>query len=287
MNRKFKLSLLAVAMVGLAACTKVPAGYVGVKVYLLGGNKGVNSEELPVGRHWQGINEEIYLFPTFSQNYVWTRHPSEGSPDDESISFQTNEGLTVNADVGITYRINPAKATTLFERYRKGVDEITDIYLRNMVRDALVTHASSRPVESVYGEGKSELMAQVEAHVRDQVEEIGLIVERIYWIGEMRLPTAVIESLNRKIEATQRAQQRENEVQESIAEAKKKIEEARGIAQSRLLIAQSQADANRIVAESLTDELIRYKALEQWDGVLPRLMGSGAVPFINVDEEKK
>lgn len=287
MNRKFKLSLLAVAMVSLAACTKVPAGYVGVKVYLLGGDKGVNSEELPVGRHWQGINEEIYLFPTFSQNYVWTKYPSEGSPDDESISFQTNEGLTVNADVGITYRINPAKATSLFERYRKGVDEITDVYLRNMVRDALVTQASKRPVESVYGAGKSDLMLEVEKHVRDQVEEIGLIIERVYWIGEMRLPTPVIDSLNRKIEATQRAQQRENEVQESIAEANKKIEEARGIAESKRVVAEGQAAANRIVAESLTDELIRYKALEVWDGVLPRITGQGAVPFVNVTEDKK
>lgn len=35
-------------------------------------------------------------------------------------------------------------------------DEITDVYLRNMVRDAFVTVASTRAVEDVYGSGKSD-----------------------------------------------------------------------------------------------------------------------------------
>ncbi|TON43446.1 transposase, partial [Vibrio parahaemolyticus] len=72
----------------------------------LGGDKGVQAEEVGVGRYWVGVNEELYSFPTFSQNYVWTASETEGSENDESISFQTIEGLAVNADVGITYRID-------------------------------------------------------------------------------------------------------------------------------------------------------------------------------------
>ena len=44
---------------GCTSCRKVPAGYVGVKVYLLGGAKGVDSEKLGVGRHFIGFNEAI------------------------------------------------------------------------------------------------------------------------------------------------------------------------------------------------------------------------------------
>ena len=91
------------------ACSKVPAGYVGVKVNLYGTSKGVQAEELAVGRYWIGMNEELYTFPTFTQNYVWTRSSTEGSPNDESISFQTNEGVVVNTDVGISYHINSKK----------------------------------------------------------------------------------------------------------------------------------------------------------------------------------
>lgn len=35
---------------------RVKPGYVAVKVYLLGGSKGVDYEELGVGRYWVGLN---------------------------------------------------------------------------------------------------------------------------------------------------------------------------------------------------------------------------------------
>ena len=171
-----------------AACAKVPAGHVGIKLYLLGGEKGVDIEELGPGRYWIGLNEELYLFPTFTQNYTWTKEPVDRDDTDESITFQTDQGLAVNADVGISYHVDPAKVTTLFQKYRKGIEEITDIYLRNMVRDALVTEASTRQIEMVYGSGKAELLAAVEKRVRAQVEPLGINLERLYWAGEFRLP---------------------------------------------------------------------------------------------------
>ena len=104
---------------------------------------------MSVGRYCIGFNEDLYLFPTFTQNYVWTQNKAEGSPNNESITFQTTEGMSVNADVGISYHIKPSKVTTVFLKYRKGVDEITDIFLRNIVRDALNTAASKKPVIAV------------------------------------------------------------------------------------------------------------------------------------------
>ena len=101
-------ALVAVMVMGtLAGCSKVPAGNVGIKVYLLGKSKGVDTEVLPVGCYWIGVNEELYLFPTFQQNYVWTKSPNEGSKNDESLTFQTIEGMSVNADVGISYHLDP------------------------------------------------------------------------------------------------------------------------------------------------------------------------------------
>ena len=46
-----------------------------------------------------------------------------------------------------------------------------------------------------------------------------LLQEWIYTIGDFRLPPRVVEAINAKIEATQLAQQRENEVREAEAEA--------------------------------------------------------------------
>jgi regulator of protease activity HflC (stomatin/prohibitin superfamily) len=280
---KFRNVALAVLMLGsVAACSTVPAGHVGVKVFLLGGDKGVDSEELGVGRYWIGPNEQLYIFPTFMQNYVWTKDPTEGSPNDESISFQTADGMTANADVGISYSIDPSKVTTIFQTYRRGVDEITDTFLRNMVRDSIVKEASTKPIEYVYGAGKAELMAAVQQDVMGQVGPIGIKIDKIYWIGEIRLPQTVIDSINAKNAATQMAQQRQNEVAQATAEAQKKVAEAKGDADSILLKAEAQAQANKILAQSLTAEFVQYEALQKWDGKLPTMTGSSAIPFVNV-----
>jgi len=283
---KFRNVALAVLMLGsVAACSTVPAGHVGVKVFLLGGDKGVDSEELGVGRYWIGPNEQLYIFPTYMQNYVWTKDPTEGSPNDESISFQTADGMTANADVGISYSIDPAKVTTIFQTYRRGVDEITDTFLRNMVRDALVKEASNKPIEYVYGAGKADLMASVQKDVADQVGPLGIKIDKIYWIGEIRLPSVVLDSINNKNAATQMAQQRQNEVAQAKAEADKKIEDARGTAESILRVADAQAKANKLLAQSLTPEFVQYQAITKWDGILPKFTGSAAVPFIDVTNE--
>ena len=277
--------LVSMACLTIAACSKVPAGNVGVKVYLLGSDKGVDHETLGVGRYWLTWNEELYLFPTFMQNVCWTQgeDPACGSAGDESFTFQTVDGMSANADISMSYHIDPEKVDIIFQTYRRGIDEISDVFLRNMVRDSLVKQASNKNIEYVYGAGKAELIAAVEEDVRKQVEDQGIIIDKISWMADIRVPDTVRASIDAKIEATQKAQQRQNEVAQAKAEADKKIEEARGDAESIKIKAIAQAEANKKLAESITPELIQNKAIDVWDGVLPTTMVPGAaLPFIGV-----
>lgn len=281
-----KIAIILFALF-LSACSKVPAGNVGVKVYLLGGSKGVDVEELGPGRYWIGVNEELYLFPTFTQTNEWTLDSRLGSENDESFTFQTKEGMAVSADIGITYAVDPKKVPELFQRYRRGIDEITDQYLRNIVRDSLVKRSSDLPVESVYGNGKSTLIETVQKDVAAVVGLMGINIERINWLGELRLPQQVTEALNAKIKATQMAQQRRNEVEQAKAEADKVIETARGEAQSRLTLAKAEAEAIGIKGEALRQnpQVLELTTIERWDGKLPYMLGGdGAVPFIQVPQ---
>lgn len=282
-----KLILCVVMILCVVGCSYVEPGYVGIKVNKLGGDKGVNSQELPVGRYWIGWNEELYTFPTFSQTQVWTKDNTEGSPNDDSFTFQTKEGLSVNADLGITYSLESQKVPLIFQKYRKGIDEITHTYLRNMVRDAIVKQASSREIESVYGTGKAELMDAVQKQVIEETLPIGIVIEKIYLIGELRLPQVVTNAINAKIGATQMAAQRENEVAQSKAEADKKIAEARGEAESKLLVAEAEAKSIKIKGDALAQnpKLVELSAVEKWNGVLPQYMlGGGSTPFININK---
>lgn len=282
--RKFRIIVAMLLIATLAACTKVPAGNVGIKVYLLGGSKGVDIEEKGPGRHWVGFNEEMYLFPTFTQNYTWAKDCQEGDCTNEELGFQTVEGLAVTADVGISYRIQPEKAALIFQKYRKGVDEITDIFLRNMVRDALVKNASSMPVETVYGAGKTKLIAQVQEDVTKQVSDIGIVIEKIYWVGELRLPETVVSSINSKIQMTQQAQQAQNQVAKAKAEADIQVAQATGAAEALRIQSEAEANAIRVKANAITanPEIVQMTAVEKWDGHLPTTNAGGALPFINI-----
>lgn len=284
--------LFVLFIFGVRSCTTVPNGYVGVVVHMLGGSKGVDVEERGMGRYFLGINDEMYLFPTFTQTDNW-----EG--EKESITFQTREGLNVNADIGISYHIDPTKVSVVFQKYRKGIEEISQIYLRNMVRDALVKASSTQDVETVYGQGKTELLTKVEENVKKEVEPIGIIIEHIYWVGTLHLPKTVVENIDRKINATQMAMTRENEIQQTKAEAQKAIEEANGVAQSKLAVARAEAESTRINGEAeasaieakskalnASPQLVQYEIARNWNGVLPTTtMGSGSIPMITLPQK--
>lgn len=272
--------LLVLSLLILGACDRVPAGNVGILVHQLGGDKGVDNEVKGVGRIWVGVNEELFIFPTFQQNYTWACIQKSGASSpadstrlcegvDESISFQTQEGMEVNADIGISYTLQHDKVSNIFQKYRRGVDEITDIFLRNHVRDALNAQGSQLPVESVYGAGKNDLMASVQTAVKNEVEPIGITIDKIYLIGSFRLPKTVVAALNSSQEATQRARQRENEVAEAKAQASKDVAQAEGAAQAITVRAEAEAKANKIVASSISKELIEYENVKKWNGQLP------------------
>lgn len=276
LKKLISISLFSLLSIGaLSGCSVVPAGNVGIKVYLYGGNKGVDHEVLGTGRYWIGFNEELYLFPVFQQNYPFTKSQEEGNAKDESITFQTREGMTINTDVGISYSLDPNKVADIFQKYRKGVDEITHIVLRNSVRDNVNKLGSDLSVEEAYATKKREFLEKVTLAVKTEFEPIGIKIDKIYLIGEMRIPKEVTDALNSKIKATQDAQRMQNEVATARAQAEKTI-----------VAAEADARAIALKKAQLSRELIEYEAVQKWNGVLPTYTG-GAVPFINLNPSKE
>lgn len=258
--------------------TRVPAGYRGVIVNLYGSDKGVSEQSAGVGRYYLGWNKEMYLFPTFLQNRSWNH--------EQAITMQTSEGLTITTDAGITYQIEPDNIVKVFTKYRLGIEEITNTFLHNMVRDAMNEVASRMTVDQIYGLKKEEFITSVNKIVVKEAAANGINVDKIYLIGSFVLPPSVMNSINTKIEASQNAVKVENEIATSRAEAQKTIVDAKAAAERIIINAESQAKANKILAESLTPEFVSYQAILKWNGQLPTTNAGGALPFINVGEKK-
>ena len=271
--------LLAIAAVG---CAKVEQGYVGVKYDLYGGDKASEGTVVGPGKYYLGWNEEMYRLPTFTQNSVWTKDSREGSPGDDSVTFQDKEGTQINADIGVSFAVIPEKAGAVFQKYRRGLEEITDVYVRNMIRDALNNVTSKMDVSEIYGPQKEAIMVTVTAEVNKLIEPVGIRVEKVYWIGALRLPESITSAINKKQEATQKAQQRENELQTAKAQAEIDREKARGEADALIIAAEGRAKSNKLLASSVTPELIEYTKAQRWDGKMPQVTGSNT-PMIKLD----
>lgn len=276
--KRFLLLLVSLAI--CLSCKIVEPGRVGIKVYLTGSSQGKMEVKQP-GRYGIGINTRWYQFPTYKQNYVWTRDKNEGSPNDESFNFPV-DGMVVGLDVGIEYSLVEEHVPGIFESYRKGVDELTDITIRNAVRDAINREASQYSMDRLVEAGADDLLAAAMVKVRNQFEDKGIIIHSLSLVSSPRYPETVVNSISAKIEATQKAVQAENELRTEKAEAEKKIVKAKGNAAEIIELARADAEANRLKSKSITQEIIKMEWIKKWDGKLPEV-SSDAAMMIQID----
>ena len=258
--------LFALMLIVYMFCvTYIQPGYTGVCINILK-KEDVQATTLGTGVHILPPWYRVWKFPLFEQNVSWE--------DKESFSFQTHEGLSTDGDIGITFCVDVTRVPELFKKYRSGINEISQKFIKNYLRDAITIAASSRGIEELYGRGKEKFLHDVEVVIQDKLRPLGLIVSRVYLVDSFTFPQTVVNALNLKIEAAQRAEQRENELREAEAQAKKDIAKAQGDSKSIMLRAQAEAEANKIVGESITSELIQYEAIKSWDGKLPTTMAN-------------
>jgi regulator of protease activity HflC (stomatin/prohibitin superfamily) len=289
----------AVLFFGCQATTRVDAGHVGIRVKLAGSDRGV--QDMPVVTGWvvyNPISEQIVIFPTSVQNIVWTADVHEGRPVDESITFSSSEGVNVNADVGLSFHIEPSLAPRLYGRFRQNdMMILADGYVRNSVREAFNDVASKMAVQQIYGSEKSKMLSEVTEKVRDVLGKDGFVIDQLTINGALRLPQNVADAINRAMEATQNAIQSENKVRQVRAEAEQAITEAHGQAEatrqkaegeadSILIRARSEAKANEIIRLSTSPAVLQYRAIEHWDGKLPAFSGGGQMPMLTFDLSK-
>ncbi len=263
---------------------KVPAGYEGVRVVNFGKKSGVQDEALTTGRYvCLPVFCEVKLFPMFEQTVSYP-----------NIGFQSVEGLSLGAPISVKFQVNVGQSPKLYKQYQKGIDDLKMVVFSALTNDAINRIASNYTVEEIYAGGKQKLIDEVTEYMNSKVETYGANVIQVMWAGLIMLPTEVKQGIDAKIQAKQLAEQRENEIRTQEAEAKKLViaanaqkdaQKAETDAQVYQITksAEAQAQANKMINQSLSEELIEYQKIINWDGRLPSVTGS-AIPFIDADK---
>jgi regulator of protease activity HflC (stomatin/prohibitin superfamily) len=274
---------------------RVEPGYAGVKIdYARArtqGEIGYIVEQVPSGRFVfiNPITQRLAKYPVSNQNLTMTRRVAEGKVQgDDSIKVVDTNGVTLNIDVSLIYRVMPDQVGDLYTEWAGAqlIDpnapngDVEDRLVRPAVRSILPNAAASRNYLQIYATEKAKIQQEAEDGVRAYLAPKHIDVVALQ-IREVYLPDTLQTAINSKVAEQQLAEQAQATVQKNTMLANAAQEQAKGEAEARLIRARAEADSNLLIAKSLTLELVQYQYATRWDGKLPQVTG-GAVPFLNM-----
>lgn len=204
---------------------------------------------------------------------------------EDAFNFQMSDGTAIGYHVGVTYKVDPTKITTIFQTYRKGVDDITDTDLKQKIADVLIKQASRMTTDRFIDGGKTELLETALKSIQSEMGPVGIQVISLSWMGKPDYPATVIDSINAKVTANQTTLQREQQVKQKEAEANMNRAQAAGEADAIRTRARAEADAIKLRGDALRENpgVMQLEAINKWNGTLPQYMTAGtSTPFITV-----
>ncbi|MDO8626721.1 MAG: SPFH domain-containing protein [Candidatus Magasanikbacteria bacterium] len=282
----FLLFLVATSVLGTSGCigcTRIDAGHVGIVVNLAGDQRGV--QDLPTQTGWvtyNPIGTSVFEYPTFVQTAVWTKSLTEGNPTNEEITFTNADQMQFAADISLAYQLQPEKVPAFYVKFRSDdLAKFTHGFLRNLAREKFDNVGGKYKTEQIMGDN-APFLAEVRKALQDELDPIGVHIEQFGFIGAPRPPQNVIDSINAKNAAMQKAMQVEGELRQTKAEAEKhiaaaegqakaEVAKAKGDAEARRIKADAEAYANQVVARSITPLVIEYWRTQKWNGQMPQV----------------
>lgn len=241
--RNVAIIAIVIAII-FSAIVQVGPGEVGVQVLFGGVQNGV----LHSGLNFVNPLVSVETMDIKTQAYTMSSMHDEGQQQgDDAISALSSDGLTLRLDVTVWYRLNEDDAPQVFRTI--GTDYVAKIVrpaVRTAIRDVSVAYSATE----IYSIKREDFVRDVTKNLEAAFNGRGIILERVL-LRNVELPEKVRAAIDEKISAEQRAQQMVYVLQKEKQEAERKRVEAQGI-----------SDYNRIVSQSITDQVLQLKGIE-------------------------
>ena len=214
-----------------SAVTRVSTGHVGV-LTLFG---RVTGEVLPEGIH------VINPLKTNNEMSIQTQTIKE------SANVPSSEGLMMNLDTSLIYKLNPEKAAEVFQKIGANYENVViEPMLRAAIREATASHSAN----ALYTGEREMVGKQIYDQLTSQLGQRGLLVENVL-LRDIQLPATLKASIESKQQAEQEALAMNFRLQKEKQEAERKRIEAGGI-----------RDFQQIVAQGISPQLLEWKGIE-------------------------
>lgn len=213
---------------------------------------------------------------------------------DNRVQKQTTDLICFSSDIQevsmkytLNYQISSKDAMTIYKTI--GVDYYNNIIVPN-ITEAVKTSVAHYNAESLVS-GRSELSQKIQEDLTARLVNYNIIVVSAS-IEDMDFTDAFTNAVEAKQVAEQNKLKAQTEAEQKVieAEAAAKIKQvdAEAAATAKKIAADAEAyeigvkaaaeaEANKQLASSITQQLIDYKYYEAWDGKLPGVVGADTI----------
>jgi prohibitin 1 len=218
----------------LQSCTVVRQGEVGVK------------------RTFGKYNDQIYTSGLRSYNPFTSqilKVSSQTTNLEVQLDIPSKEGLTIRSEVSILYNVEPKRVPDILRNI--GPDFESSVILP-VFRSAVSDVSSRFFAKDMHSGSRAEIEIAIKELMMTTVKGKGIIIENVL-LKSIQLPRTLSKAIEEKLESEQQAQRMEFVLQGAKREAERRIIEAQGV-----------RDANAIISQGLTSQVLQFKNIEAW-----------------------
>ncbi len=245
------LFVLVLAVFG--SFTQVGVGEVGI-VKHFGAIDTVHPDVFDPGIHTKiPFRDDVVIFDTRIQK------------EQVESSAASRDGVTIRSTITINFHIEAAKAPLILQNVGANYRErIIDQQIQQSFKDVTAQFAGLELIQK-----REEVAVKAKGVLRDKLSPYFIVVDE-FTIPNYEFP----KEFNDAILATQVANQQN-------LQAKQLQEKAKTEAETALIVAQGQANAQKAQATTLTPEYLQLQAIQKWNGLLPQyLTPNTPLPFL-------
>jgi regulator of protease activity HflC (stomatin/prohibitin superfamily) len=250
------------------AMERIDAGHKGLKINLVGDQRGVSSYQYKTGRVFYNTwTEQVLEFPTFQQHIEY---------EDQAVILKGGFSATIKPT--FNYSLRDDAIGDMFVNLRKDIKEVEQNWLKNAIIGAVNDVANTWEVDSIFNHRQS-----FEGAI---VAECNLRLSKWFNVSQLRTnivpPSELQEAIISKTKAIQQAEASEQQAIAAVSEGKRKVAVARADSAETIINAKASALAIKLKQMELTPMYIEYTKASKWDGVLPTTVAGGSGTFLNI-----
>ena len=243
------LTFIGILMISSCFCI-VESGEVGIRIHLGKVSNHTTSE---------GINVKMPMIETIEKMNIRVQKIAV-TTDSSSKDLQD-----VNMSLVVNYHIDKEQAVKLYKTVGKGYEQVI---LTPAIEEGIKAVTSQYTAEDLIIR-RSEVSEKCREELEKKVSKYGLVV------NDFNITNfAFSEEFSKAIEEKQVAEQK-------VLTAKQELEKERIEAEKKIVKAEAEKQANELKERSLTDNIIKEKFIEKWNGELPKVTSSSSIMDIS------